>query len=266
MEKAIRKFWPIFVLPTLGAFAIGFLWPFVWGVYLSFCRFTTVQNVSFVGLQNYSNIWIDNTFTHAFFFTAAFTVVSVALINVFAFALALLLTRKLRGTNLFRTVFFMPNLIGGIVLGYIWKTLLDGVLALLEGISGEAISIVPAYSFGPHLSSTVAFFFSSIMVDVVSGICLLNCYGKGNEGTEAPLAFAIILFLLAIAKGILLVNPKLSRWTELSSYMDQDGVVTTKRPRPFVLASSQWACLLLDLASFLLIALGSYLTLSLFNY
>ena len=92
MEKAIRKFWPIFVLPTLGAFAIGFLWPFVWGVYLSFCRFTTVQNVSFVGLQNYANIWIDNTFTHAFFFTAAFTVVSVALINVFAFALALLLT------------------------------------------------------------------------------------------------------------------------------------------------------------------------------
>lgn len=132
MEKAIRKFWPIFVLPTLGAFAIGFLWPFVWGVYLSFCRFTTVQNVSFVGLQNYANIWIDNTFTHAFFFTAAFTVVSVALINVFAFALALLLTRKLRGTNLFRTVFFMPNLIGGIVLGYIWKTLLDGVLALLD--------------------------------------------------------------------------------------------------------------------------------------
>lgn len=130
MEKAIRKFWPIFVLPTLGAFAIGFLWPFVWGVYLSFCRFTTVQNVSFVGLQNYSNIWIDNTFTHAFFFTAAFTVVSVALINVFAFALALLLTRKLRGTNLFRTVFFMPNLIGGIVLGYIWQILINCVLSL----------------------------------------------------------------------------------------------------------------------------------------
>ena len=150
--------------------------------------------------------------------------------------------------------------------GLLGLLVLLGVLALLEGISGEAISIVPAYAFGPHLSSTVAFFFSSIMVDVVSGICLLNCYGKGSEGTEAPLAFAIILFLLALAKGILLVNPKLSRWTELSSYMDQDGVVTTKRPRPFVLASSQWACLLLDLVSFLLIALGSYLTLALFDY
>ena len=171
------------------------------------------------------------------------------------------------------SLFFAFGVLGCFVLSFSEETsgllgllVLLGVLALLEGISGEAISIVPAYAFGPHLSSTVAFFFSSIMVDVVSGICLLNCYGKGNEGTEAPLAFAIILFLLALAKGILLVNPKLSRWTELSSYMDQDGVVTTKRPRPFVLASSQWACLLLDLASFLLIALGSYLTLSLFDY
>ena len=118
MEKAIKKFWPVFVLPTLAAFIIGFIWPFIWGIGLSFCKFTTVNNVQFVGLDNYFKIWIDNTFTHAFWFTAAFTVVSTTLINVFAFLLALLLTRHVRGTNLFRTVYFMPNLIGGVVLGY----------------------------------------------------------------------------------------------------------------------------------------------------
>ena len=132
MEKAIKKFWPVFVLPTLAAFIIGFIWPFVWGIGLSFCKFTTVNNVQFVGLSNYLNIWIDNTFTHAFVFTTLFTIVSTVLINVFAFLLALLLTRHVRGTNIFRTVYFMPNLIGGVVLGYIWNTLLNGVLTLLE--------------------------------------------------------------------------------------------------------------------------------------
>ncbi len=144
MQKAIKKYWPVFVLPTLAAFIIGFIWPFLWGIYLSFCQFTTVQDVTFVGLSNYAKIWIDDTFTHAFFFTAAFTVVSVVLINAFGFGLALLLTRKLRGTNIFRTVFFMPNLIGGIVLGYIWKTLLDGVLTLL---SKPLLSLDATYGF-----------------------------------------------------------------------------------------------------------------------
>ena len=132
MEKAIRRYWPVFVLPTLLAFIIGFIWPFIWGVALSFCKFTTVQNVTFVGLGNYAKIWLDDTFTHAFWFTAVFTVVSTVLINVLAFGIALLLTRGIRGTNIFRTVYFMPNLIGGILLGYIWQILLNGVLANLQ--------------------------------------------------------------------------------------------------------------------------------------
>lgn len=132
MEKAIRRYWPVFVLPTLIAFIIGFVWPFIWGAGLSFCKFTTVNNVQFVGLSNYAMIWSDNTFTHAFWFTAAFTVVSTLLINVLAFAIALLLTRGMHGTNAFRTIFFLPNLIGGIVLGYIWQLLLNGVLALWD--------------------------------------------------------------------------------------------------------------------------------------
>ncbi len=132
MEKTIRKYWPVFVLPTLLAFIIGFIWPFIWGIGLSFCQFTTVKNVTFVGFQNYIKIWADDTFVHAFWFSTAFTIVATALINVLGFLLALLLTRHVRGTNIFRTVYFMPNLIGGVVLGYIWNTLLNGVLTLLE--------------------------------------------------------------------------------------------------------------------------------------
>ena len=132
MQKAISRYWPIFVLPTLAAFTIGFIWPFIWGVYLSFQRFTTVSKTTFVGLQNYISVFQDSSFLHAFGFTTAFTIVSTVIINVCAFAIALALTRGIRGTNLFRTVYFMPNLIGGILLGYIWQILLNGVLANLE--------------------------------------------------------------------------------------------------------------------------------------
>ena len=129
MEKSIKKYFPVFALPTLVAFTIGFIIPFIMGIYLSFCEFTTVTDAKFVGLKNYIRIFSDATFTHALVFTALFTVVSVLTINVFAFAIAMLLTKGIRGTNLFRTVFFMPNLIGGIVLGYIWQILLNGILA-----------------------------------------------------------------------------------------------------------------------------------------
>lgn len=115
-------------LPTMIAFTLGFIIPFVEGVYLSFCKFTTVNDAKFVGFANYAKVFTDETFVHAFWYTAAFTVVSVILINVLAFAVALLLTKGFKGTNIFRTVFFMPNLIGGIVLGYIWQLLLNGIL------------------------------------------------------------------------------------------------------------------------------------------
>ena len=128
MEKAIKKYWPVFLLPTFAAFVIGFIWPFLWGIYLSFHKFVTVSKTTFVGLDNYFSVFSDPTFVSAFWFTAKFTIVSTILINVLAFALALMLTRGLKGTNVFRTVFFMPNLIGGIVLGYIWQILLNGIL------------------------------------------------------------------------------------------------------------------------------------------
>ena len=131
MEKALKKYGPIFVLPTLLAFTIGFIIPFIEGLYLSFCQFTTVKNAKFVGLSNYQSILADEQFISAFGFTVSYAVVSIVVINVIALGLALLLTRELKGTNVFRTVFFMPNLIGGIVLGYIWQILINCVLSIV---------------------------------------------------------------------------------------------------------------------------------------
>lgn len=132
MEKAIKKHAVIFILPTLAAFIIGFIVPFVEGLYLSFCKFTTVGNATWVELANYRAAITDTSFQRAFGFTVLFAVVSILSINILAFALAVLLTQKLRGTNVFRTVFFMPNLIGGIVLGYIWQILINCVMTILE--------------------------------------------------------------------------------------------------------------------------------------
>lgn len=143
MEKAIKRYFPIFVLPTLFAFTIGFIVPFIYGVYLSFCRFTTVTDARFIGLGNYTKIFSDNIFLHAMWFTALFTIVTVILINVLGFFAALLLTKKIRGRNIFRTVFFMPNLIGGIILGYVWMLLLNGVLAQF----GRTLTYSSVYGF-----------------------------------------------------------------------------------------------------------------------
>ena len=129
MQKAYKKYFPIFVLPTLLAFTLFFIIPFIMCIVLSFCKFTTVTNASFVGLNNYIRAFSNKDFLNALWFTVKFTVVSVITVNVFAFLLAYALTRGIKGTNLFRTTFFMPNLIGGIVLGYIWQLLINGVLA-----------------------------------------------------------------------------------------------------------------------------------------
>ena len=131
MEKALKKWFPVFVLPTLAAFCVGFIWPFVQGIYLSFCQFITVDNAKWVGITNYVKALTDETFGDSFVFTVAFAIVSTLLINGIAFVIALALTKEMKGTNIFRTVFFMPNLIGGIVLGYIWQILINCVLSNL---------------------------------------------------------------------------------------------------------------------------------------
>ena len=143
MQKTLKRYFPIFVLPTLIAFSFAFIIPFVMGVYLSFCKFKTITNAQFVGLGNYIKIFADKDFVNAFGFTLKFSVVSIVTINVFAFILALALTRKIKGTNLVRTVFFMPNLIGGIILGYIWQQMINAVLLKYE----TTLVANPTYGF-----------------------------------------------------------------------------------------------------------------------
>lgn len=143
MQKTLKRYFPIFVLPTLIAFSFAFIIPFVMGVYLSFCKFKTITNAQFVGLENYIKIFADKDFVNAFGFTLKFSVVSIITINVFAFILALALTRKIKETNLFRTVFFMPNLIGGIILGYIWQQMINAVLLKYE----TTLVANPTYGF-----------------------------------------------------------------------------------------------------------------------
>lgn len=144
MEKNMKKYFPIFLLPTLVSFVIVFLIPFVMGIYLSFTKFTTVENATWVGIENYIKAFTqDENFLNALWFTIKFTIVSVITINICAFLLALLLTRALKGTAFFRTVFFMPNLIGGIVLGYIWNLLINSIM----GIFGYDITYSADYGF-----------------------------------------------------------------------------------------------------------------------
>ena len=129
MHNMPKKYYALFTLPTIIAFAIAFLIPFLYGIFLSFTSFRTVTDITWVGFSNYVRAFTDdNNFIHALWFTVRFAIVSLILINLVAFALALLLTGGVKGTNFFRTVFFMPNLIGGIVLGYIWQLLINGIL------------------------------------------------------------------------------------------------------------------------------------------
>lgn len=143
LRRPIKRWFPLFLLPTIAAFFIGFIYPFLKGIYLSFCKFTTTSDASFIGFGNYVKAFQDATFVHAFWYTALYAVVSLVIINVIAFLIAYVLAQGIKGSNLFRTVFFMPNLIGGIVLGYIWSMIFDGVLSRY----GTSILLETKYGF-----------------------------------------------------------------------------------------------------------------------
>ena len=166
MEKSIKKYFPIFVLPTLIAFIIAFAIPLVLGVYLSFTEFTTVTDAKWVGFSNYIKAFSNSDFLNALWFTVKFAVVAVLSINILAFLLALLLTRGFKGTNVFRTIFFMPNLIGGIVLGYIWSLIINGVLAKY----GVTITYDPQYGFWGLVILTNWQLIGYMMIIYIAGI------------------------------------------------------------------------------------------------
>lgn len=142
-KNPVRRWGWLFLGPMAVAFAIGFVWPFIQGIYLSFCNFKLISDAKFIGLSNYVKAVKDSSFMHSFWYTALFAVVSLVFINVFAFTVAYLLTQGIKGSNLFRTVFFMPNLIGGIVLGYIWSMIFDGILSNF----GTSILMETKYGF-----------------------------------------------------------------------------------------------------------------------
>ena len=143
MSKLLKRYYPLFLLPTLIAFFIAFFIPLIMGIYLSFTEFTTVTDAEFIGFQNYILAFENQDFLNALWFTLRFTAVSVISVNLIAFFLALALTKKLPGTNIFRTIFFMPNLIGGIVLGYIGLLIINGILLRF----GVTLTYSPAYGF-----------------------------------------------------------------------------------------------------------------------
>jgi len=165
MYKRLGRYFPIFMMPILTAFIIAFAVPFLMGLYLSFCDFTTVTDARLTGLSNYKEAFGDD-FTHALWYTALFSAASVITVNLFAFVLALLLTKGLKGTNIFRTVFFMPNLIGGIVLGYIWQIIINGILRY----RGVDITYSEAYGFFGLLVLTNWQLIGYMMIIYVAGL------------------------------------------------------------------------------------------------
>lgn len=166
MQNNLKKHFPVFVLPTLAAFLIAFAVPFVMGIYLSFTRFTTITDAEFTGINNYMKAFSDNSFLSALWFTVKFTVVSVITVNIIAFTLAMILTKGLKGTNFFRTVFFMPNLIGGIVLGYIWQIIINGILQY----AGVTITYSPDYGFWGLVILTNWQLIGYMMIIYIAGI------------------------------------------------------------------------------------------------
>jgi raffinose/stachyose/melibiose transport system permease protein len=166
MEKSLKKYFLFFLGPTLIAFTVAFIAPFLTGIFLSFSRFTTVTDAKWIGFTNYLRAFSNKDFINALGFSAAFTVVSVITINVLAFSLALLLTRGLAGTNVFRTLIFMPNLIGGIVLGYIWQFIINGFLSFF----GVTITVDPKYGFWGMIILSNWQFIGYMMIIFIAGI------------------------------------------------------------------------------------------------
>jgi raffinose/stachyose/melibiose transport system permease protein len=166
MNKSLRKYAVIFLGPTLICFIIAFAVPFLMGIYLSFCKFTTVTDARWVGFSNYVRAFSNAEFVHALRFSALFTIVCVLIINVAAFALAIALSRAIRGTNVFRTIIFMPNLIGGIVLGYIWQFIINGFLRMFD----TTITVDPVYGFWGLVILSSWQFIGYMMVIYIAGL------------------------------------------------------------------------------------------------
>lgn len=233
MQKTLKKYFPIFALPTLAAFAVSFVVPFAMGVYLSFTEFKVVNSSEWVGLSNYIKIFTtDETFLHSLWLTVKFTFVSVITVNLIAFLLALLLTKGLKGTNLFRTVFFVPNLIGGIVLGHIWSLIINGIL----GIFGVDITYNPEYGFWGLVVLTNWQLIGYMMIIYIAGIQNIPDY-LGEAAAIDGATPAQVLFHITIP----MVMPSVTICTFLTltnsfKLFDQNLALNGKSPETSLLA------------------------------
>ncbi len=228
MERNLKKYFALFALPTLIAFTIVFFIPFIMGVYLSFTEFTTISNAKWVGFSNKIKAFEDGSdFLGALIFTSKFAVVAVITINVFAFSIAILLTKKLRGTNLFRTVFFMPNLIGGIVLGYIWQLIINGILINTLGVD---ITFDAKYGFWGLIVLTNWQLIGYMMIIYIAGIQNIP-----EELTEAAKIDGASRFQTLFRITIPLVMPSITICTFLTltnsfKMFDQNLALTAGAP------------------------------------
>lgn len=227
MKKPLARYFPIFLLPTLLAFALFFIIPFLMGIGLSFTDFPTVTDATWVGFENYVKAFVsDNEFVHALGFTSLFTVVSIITVNVFAFLLAVLLTMELKGVSVFRSIFFMPNLIGGIVLGYIWNLLINGVLSRF----GMDISFKTQFGFWGLVILTNWQLIGYMMVIYIAG--LQNIPGDLIEAAQIDGASAArVLFTIKIP----MVMPSITICTFLTltntfKMFDQNLALTAGAP------------------------------------
>ena len=136
MRKSKARFW-LFLLPALVAFSLIVLIPMLMGFWYAFTDWNGIsESAKFVGGRNFVTIFQDQTFLHAFGFTALFAVCAVVLVNAVGFALALLVTQKFPGATALRGVFFMPNLIGGLLLGFTWQFIFTSIFSALGKATG----------------------------------------------------------------------------------------------------------------------------------
>lgn len=143
MNKSFKNkmvFW-IFLAPALLSFLVVVTIPFFMGVYYSMTDWTAIAGLktNWVGLDNYKSMFGDIAFQYSFLRTFIFTLISVLAINFVALALAILVTREIKFKNFFRAGFFLPNLIGGLVLGYIWQFIFKSVLPQIGEFFGISI-------------------------------------------------------------------------------------------------------------------------------
>jgi len=150
------SYW-LFLAPVLLSLSLVVIIPLVVGIYYSFTNWNGIETGGFVGLKNYLDLFKDEEFGHALWFTVRFSVVSIILINVIGLSLALVVTSKIKTSKFLRTIFFMPNLIGGLILGFIWQFIFIKVFSGLGSVLGIA-------SFEGWLSTTNTGFWGLVIL------------------------------------------------------------------------------------------------------